>query len=83
MTRLSEIFSSVLNLGTNEGLIYLDDSFLLENNGEEEKKSFLHWAHTNDCILFFEHDPENECCSLQLTEKGIRAKDRFTLSAVE
>ena len=49
----------------------------------QEKKSFLHWAHTNDCILFFEHDPENECCSLQLTEKGIRAKDRFTLSAVE
>lgn len=41
VTRLSETFSSVLNLGTNEGLIYLDDSFLLENNGEEEKKSFL------------------------------------------
>lgn len=49
----------------------------------QEKKSFLHWAHTNDCILFFEHDPENECCSLQLTEKGIRVKDRFTLSAVQ
>jgi glyoxylase-like metal-dependent hydrolase (beta-lactamase superfamily II) len=49
----------------------------------QEKKSFLHWAHTNDCILFFEHDPENECCNLQLTEKGIRVKDRFTLSAVQ
>lgn len=41
VTRLSEIFSNVLNLGTNEGLIYLDDNFLLENNVEEEKKSFL------------------------------------------
>lgn len=41
ITRLSETFSSVLNLGTNEGLIYLDDTFLLENNGEEDKKSFL------------------------------------------
>ncbi len=49
----------------------------------QEKKTFLHWAHANDCILFFEHDPENECCNLQLTEKGIRVKDRFTLSALE
>ena len=48
----------------------------------QEKKTFLHWAHTNDCVLFFEHDPENECCSLQLTEKGIRAKDFFKLSAI-
>jgi len=41
VTRLSETFSGVLNLGANEGLIYLDDNFLLEDNGEEEKKSFL------------------------------------------
>ena len=41
ITRLSEVFSSVLNLGTNEGLNYLESDFLLENNDEEEKKSFL------------------------------------------
>ena len=40
VTRLSEIFSNVLNLGTNEGIDYLESDFLLENE-ESEKKSFL------------------------------------------
>jgi len=47
-----------------------------------EKKSFLTEAVENDYILFFEHDPRNECCNLQMTEKGIRAKDFFTLAEV-
>jgi glyoxylase-like metal-dependent hydrolase (beta-lactamase superfamily II) len=45
-----------------------------------EKKSFLKEAVENDYILFFEHDPVNECCNLQQTERGIRAKDFFKLS---
>jgi glyoxylase-like metal-dependent hydrolase (beta-lactamase superfamily II) len=45
-----------------------------------EKKSFLTEAQQKDFVLFFEHDPIFECCSLQLTEKGIRAKDCFKLS---
>ena len=45
-----------------------------------EKKSFLKEAVDNDYILFFEHDPVNECCTLQYTEKGIRAKDIFKLA---
>jgi len=44
-----------------------------------EKKSFLTEAVENDYILFFEHDPKNECCSLQMTEKGIRMKETFNL----
>lgn len=44
-----------------------------------EKKSFLTEAVQNDYILFFEHDPKIECCSLQMTEKGVRAKDSFEL----
>lgn len=44
-----------------------------------EKKSFITEAQQNDYILFFEHDPVHECCNLQMTEKGIRAKDFFTL----
>lgn len=44
-----------------------------------EKKSFLEEALKGDYILFFEHDPVNECCSLQQTEKGIRQKDVFRL----
>ena len=45
-----------------------------------EKKSFLTEAQQNDYILFFEHDPQIECCTLQLTEKGIRQKDTFRLA---
>jgi glyoxylase-like metal-dependent hydrolase (beta-lactamase superfamily II) len=44
-----------------------------------EKKQFLQEAVEKNYTLFFEHDPINECCNLQLTEKGIRAKDTFTL----
>lgn len=47
-----------------------------------EKKSFLTEALNKDYILFFEHDPLNECCNLQLTEKGIRSKAIFKLEEV-
>ena len=47
-----------------------------------EKKSFLEEAVDNDWILFFEHDPLHECCTLQRTEKGIRMKEHFPLSAL-
>ena len=47
-----------------------------------EKKNFLNEALANDYILFFEHDPVNECCTLEKTEKGIRAKDLFKLEQV-
>ncbi len=45
-----------------------------------EKKTFLQEAVANDYILYYEHDPVNECCTLQQTEKGIRHKDLFKLS---
>ena len=45
-----------------------------------EKKNFLTEAVQNNYVLFFEHDPIIECCTLQLTEKGIRSKDSFKLS---
>ena len=45
-----------------------------------EKKSFLTEAQQNDYVLFFEHDPQLECCTLQMTEKGIRLKESFKLS---
>ena len=40
-----------------------------------EKKSFLHEALANDYILFFEHDPVHECCTLHDTERGIRPNE--------
>ena len=45
-----------------------------------EKKAFLEEAVAGDYVLFFEHDPVNECCTLQQTEKGIRVRDRFKLT---
>lgn len=48
----------------------------------QEKKAFLQEALQNNFILFFEHDPLNECCTLHMTEKGIRVKDTFKLEEV-
>lgn len=48
----------------------------------QEKRSFLQEAVAGDYILFFEHDPVYECCTLQQTEKGIRAKDYFRLEEI-
>jgi hypothetical protein len=45
-----------------------------------EKKSFLEEAFNEDYLLYFEHDAFNECCTLQQTEKGIRANNCFKLT---
>lgn len=45
-----------------------------------EKKIFLNEALEKEYILYFEHDPINECCTLQQTERGIRSGDTFKLN---
>lgn len=45
-----------------------------------EKERILQEALDNDYILYFEHDPHIECCTLQQTDKGIRVKETFLLS---
>jgi len=45
-----------------------------------EKKLFLNEALEKEYVLYFEHDPVNECCTLQQTEKGIRVKNTFALT---
>ena len=47
-----------------------------------EKRNFLNDAVSNNYILFFEHDPQHECCDLQQTEKGIRPANFFKLSEI-
>jgi len=47
-----------------------------------EKKSFLKEAVGGDYILFFEHDPVNECCNLQQTERGVRPNHFFKLEEI-
>ena len=46
----------------------------------QEKKSFLEEAAAKNYVLFFEHDPVNECCELQVTERGIRSGRTFNLA---
>jgi hypothetical protein len=48
----------------------------------QEKRSFLKEAFENNYILFFEHDKDNECCTLQQTERGIRPKEFFKLEEI-
>jgi hypothetical protein len=33
-------------------------------------------------VLFFEHDPVNECCVLERTEKGVKGGKVFRLEEV-
>jgi glyoxylase-like metal-dependent hydrolase (beta-lactamase superfamily II) len=56
------------------------DMFPLTTLGE--KKKFLHEAVQENYILFFEHDPFYECCTLQQTERGIRSNDFLLLSDI-
>ena len=45
-----------------------------------EKEKFLHTATTENFILFLEHDSMNECCSLQMTDKGVRLDQTYRFS---
>jgi glyoxylase-like metal-dependent hydrolase (beta-lactamase superfamily II) len=45
----------------------------------EEKAPFMKEAAENNYVFFFEHDPVIECCTVQATEKGIKAGDSFYL----
>lgn len=48
----------------------------------EERSTYWEEIVEKEYILFFEHDPVNECCTLQHTEKGIRVKEIFKLSDI-
>jgi glyoxylase-like metal-dependent hydrolase (beta-lactamase superfamily II) len=45
----------------------------------EEKERFLGEAADKQYILFLEHDPVNECCTVKRTEKGVRLDQTFQL----
>lgn len=48
----------------------------------DEKRIFFKDAINENFVLFFEHDPVNECCTLQQTEKGVRANEFFRLEDI-
>ncbi|MCX8079996.1 MAG: MBL fold metallo-hydrolase [Bacteroidia bacterium] len=45
-----------------------------------EKEKILSQLADEEGILFFEHDPQTECATIERTEKGFRVKDKFMLS---
>ncbi|MCH6234417.1 MBL fold metallo-hydrolase [Cognataquiflexum rubidum] len=45
----------------------------------EEKRVFLEEAAKNEYILFLEHDPVHECCTVKMTEKGVKLDQTFSL----
>lgn len=47
-----------------------------------EKEKFLRRAVDEEYLLFLEHDADNECCTLQQTEKGPRLKDTMRFGEV-
>ncbi|GAA4426906.1 MBL fold metallo-hydrolase [Pontibacter saemangeumensis] len=46
----------------------------------DEKAAFMAKAAAEDYVLFLEHDPHNECCTVTQTEKGVRLADTFKLA---
>lgn len=48
----------------------------------QEKESFLTTAVENNYVLFFEHDPKIEACTLQQTDRGIRMGEEVKLNAL-
>lgn len=49
----------------------------------EEKRQILTEALENNYILVFQHDEKVECCTLEMTPKGIRAGRKFSFSEIE
>jgi glyoxylase-like metal-dependent hydrolase (beta-lactamase superfamily II) len=48
----------------------------------EEKEAFLNEAADQGYILFLEHDPVHECCTVKRTEKGVRLDQTFSLAEI-
>ena len=49
----------------------------------EEKERLLKEALNGNYILVFQHDEKVECCTLEITPKGIRAKEKFNFSDIQ
>jgi glyoxylase-like metal-dependent hydrolase (beta-lactamase superfamily II) len=48
----------------------------------QEKETLLLEAASNNYILFLEHDPVHECCTVKQTERGIRLDQTFALKEI-
>ena len=49
----------------------------------DEKEKLLKKALDENWILVFQHDKDTECCTLEVTPKGIRAGEKFEFSKIQ
>lgn len=49
----------------------------------DEKGKFLEEAAREEYILFLEHDGVNECCTVKMTDRGVRLDQTFRLDEIE
>ena len=47
-----------------------------------EKQAFLEEAAREEYVLFLEHDPVNECCTVKMTDRGVRLDQTFRLDEI-
>lgn len=48
----------------------------------QEKMNFLNDAADKNYVLFFEHDPLHECCTVKHTDRGVRLDKTFALHEI-
>jgi glyoxylase-like metal-dependent hydrolase (beta-lactamase superfamily II) len=63
----------------NVPLSYISAYDLFQLDVLNEKEALLESAVENKMTLFFEHDLQNECCTLEKSAKGIGVKQAFSL----
>jgi glyoxylase-like metal-dependent hydrolase (beta-lactamase superfamily II) len=73
-----DLFPTIAHLPLIWNMSYDIDSLKTIN----EKDKLLKEAFEGNYILVFQHDENVECCTLQMTPKGIRAKDKFRFSEI-
>jgi hypothetical protein len=47
-----------------------------------EKETFLQQAAAGQYVLFLEHDPRHECCTVKQTDRGVRLDEVLKLSDI-
>jgi len=74
--------ADLIPLAANVPLAWVSAYDLYPLTSIKEKDKLLKEALENNYVLFFEHDLYTECCTLKITEKGIRMDKTFDLSKI-
>ncbi len=75
---MADLIPSVAHLPPN----YVMSYDIRPLDSMNERSQFVQEALENNYILFFEHDPVIECCTLQQTEKGVRMDQALVLAEI-